>query len=102
MSRPVFDHVVHERKSNAASARRHMLQAVYQETMPKAVERTVGPRHACPACGTARVSDPVYCTPSKRAMIGFLVWCQKDGKHLHQKCTVCGCRWECTPTEIKP
>lgn len=63
--------------------------------------RPVGPRKTCPACQSSQVSDPTYCKPEKRAWIGFLRWCDKEGRHLHQKCTVCGCAWECTPVEIK-
>jgi hypothetical protein len=69
-------------------------------SMRMAIERKVGPRERCPACGSKNVSKPAYCAPGNRAMIGLLKWCEKDGKHLHQKCS-CGCRWECTPTEIK-
>lgn len=65
------------------------------------VMRKVGPRETCPACGTTNVSKPVYCSPGSRAMVGFLTWCEDNGKHLHQKCLDCKCKWKCTPTEIK-
>ena len=66
-----------------------------------------GPRNTCPACGSSNVSNPVYCAPSVRSFVGLLrvldgvsPWCDKSGKHLHQKCLVCTCSWTGTPVDI--
>lgn len=67
-------------------------------------ERPKGPRQTCPACGHGlnHVNAPVtYCTPKNRM---WIFWpfkrCEIDGKHLHQRCDVCGCAWMCRPTDI--
>lgn len=73
-----------------------------------------GPRKSCPACGSAQVTPAVYCYPERRVFLGVgrlfkmldpdekgSAWCGKEGRHLHQKCTVCGCAWIGTPVEIK-
>ena len=75
-------------------------------------DRKVGPRKTCPACATEDVSPATYCYPENRAFLGGMtalkkfftngtVLCEKEGRHLHQKCNVCGCSWTGTPVEIK-
>ncbi len=63
-------------------------------------ERKVGPRETCPACQSTNVTSPVYCSSLSRVWVGFLKWCEKEGSHLHQKCSVCKFKWTCTPVSI--
>jgi hypothetical protein len=69
-----------------------------------------GPRKTCPACGSVEVSDPIYCAPSNRAFLGLMrflsdfstsPWCEKEGRHLHQRCKVCNCAWTGTPVALE-
>ena len=68
-----------------------------------------GPRKTCPACGTQDVSSPTYCAPSNRMFLGFMrifadqgsPWCNKEGRHLHQRCNVCACTWTGTPVALE-
>lgn len=77
-------------------------------------ERRVGPRKTCPKCGTRDVSEPTYCSPGSRVFIGaglegtFMrlikgspLFCTKEGKHLHQHCSVCKCTWTGTPVDAQ-
>jgi hypothetical protein len=64
-----------------------------------------GPAAKCPACGSkpciepwgtrmliSPLPDPRACTPKRR--IGWLWWkCRTPGKHLHERCKVCGLDW---------
>lgn len=34
-----------------------------------------------------------------RLLKGSSLWCKKEGKHLHQHCTVCKCAWTGTPVD---
>jgi hypothetical protein len=44
-------------------------------------------------CDISSLAQPIACTPQSRAKTGLFSCCSQPGRHLHERCKVCGLRW---------